>query len=275
LISLLVAVLLNVTSKSLNNTTATPESHAALLEAEIERERVENELRDLHEAVKKQNVVKGTLLPEGLIEEGNKYQRAAQKHTDFVTQKTTKVHDASQAQVEINNFNRSTAERKKELDAARNENAKLNKELKQMVAKRSRDAATPKLSEARTEPEVFFVIKKRLYGPWHTGKFDRFNDIDFTQTTHQGHEVLRPKPGGGIEISLSSNDKTAITEKFAEMDVVSEHAMILVWPDSYAEFDAIRQTLAQKHIKLDLVPWLDGKEVTIGQRSDVSPSQVQ
>jgi hypothetical protein len=275
LISLLVAVLLNATSKAVVNATATPESQAELIAAEIERERVEGELEELRESVQKQAVVASDLMPQDLIEEAKKYQKAAQQHTELVSRKTTKVGNASQAQLRINDLTRESAERKARLEKARREKVKLDKEVKATVAKRSRDAAIPKLSESLTEPEAYFVVQKRLFGPWHTGKFDRFNDADFTQTMHQGRQVLRPKPGGGIAIPSSSDDNTALTEKLADLDTSTEHAMIFVWSDSYAEFEVVRQALVQNSIKLELVPWLDGKEVTVGQKSDFTPSQVQ
>jgi hypothetical protein len=275
LISLLVAVLLNATSKAVDNEVTSPKSQAELLAAEIERERVERELEGLRESVDNQRAVTDALLPSDLIEEAHKYQKAAQQHAELVTRKTTKVGDASQAQLRINELTRDTADRKAKLAEARQQAAELDKELEKTVTSRSREAAIPRLSEATTEQDVYFVVNQRLYGPWEEGQFNRFNETDFILKVETGKKILQPKPGGGIPIPSATDDKTALKKKLADVNKTSEHAVVLVWPDSFGEFDVVRQALAEEDIKLDLMPWPEGKEVTVGQQREITPSQVQ
>lgn len=273
LISLLVALLLNATSRELREKTAAPQSEAALLQSEIERERLSSELSDLREAVGQRKVVVGKLLPSELIAEAREYRDAKLHHAQLVERKSDNVGGASQAQSRLNELARTAAELSDKLEQARREAAQLAKKLADQVAARSRDATIPRLRLATTAPRVYFLTQKRLYGPWPRRQYASGNDEEFVVTEESDRRILSPKPGGGIAISSDEKNLNEIKSRFANVNPNDEHVQIFVWPDSYGEFEPVRRAVTELGIMIELVPISRAAEVFIGPRT--TPSFVQ
>jgi hypothetical protein len=273
LISLLVALLLNVTSRELREKTASPQSHAALLQSEIERERAARQLSDLRDAVKRREGVVGKLLPAELIAEAREYRDARLRHAELVERKIDNVGGSSRAQARLNEVAIDDADLRAKLEQARRDAAEASKKLAEQVSARSRDASIPRVRLAKTSARAYFVVQQRLFGPWPKRQYGAGNDDEFQEASRGSERVLLPKPGAGVAIASDGKNLDEIKARFSNIDSHDEHVQILVWPDSYGEFDPVRRAVTELGVMLELVPMARSAEATIGPQS--RPSFVQ
>jgi hypothetical protein len=274
LISLLVAVLLNATSRTMQKETAPSASHAALLSVEIEREQLSRQLKSLRDAVKSRNSIVGTLLPRDLLVEANEFNEAQHNLMDLVARKTDEVGIATKAQVKLNELAVEDASLEDKVKQSRSDAAELTKKLLEVVSARSQDISIPRLRQVVTLPRVYFVTDKRLFGPWPERQFGSGNEDEFTESSKGGERVLFPRPGAGIVIPSVGESLAAIEEQLANLDAADEHVKVFVWPDSYGEFELVRRSIVEKGIMLELVPMGRDEMVTIGNAPQ-APALVQ
>lgn len=273
LISLLVALLLNATSRKLSDETASPESRAALLQTEIERDRLARQLKELRAAVESREKVVGELLPEELIAEADKFHEAELHHAELVSRKSDDIGGASRAQKQLNEIIQGKAELHSKLEQKRREAASASKLLDQQVAARSQDVSIPRIRMATTSPRAYFMTQKRIFGPWPSRQFAAGNSDEFIEESRGTERVLLPKPGAGISIPTNEVTLQQIKERFGNVDPQDEHVRIFVWPDSYAEFEPVRRAVNELGLMLELEPMPRNAEVTIGART--APAFVQ
>jgi hypothetical protein len=274
LISLLVALLLNATSREMREQTVPPQSHATLLQTEIDRERLARQLSDLQEAVTSREKVVGELLPAELIVEANRFHQAELQHAEFVERKTNDVGGASRAQTRLNEIVQSDADLRNKLEQARRDAATAAEQLAKQIAARSQDAAIPRVRLATTKPRVYFLTQKKLFGPWPWRQYASGNPDDFIDPGPHHPRVLLPKPGAGLAIPRGGEKIVGeVKAKFGNVDPRDEHVRIFVWPDSYAEFDPVRRAVSELGIMLELEPMSAGAEVSIGPQT--TPAFVQ
>lgn len=273
LISLLVALLLNATVREIREQTVPLQSHANLLQTEIDRERLARQLSELRNAVTSREKVVGELLPAELIVEADRYRDAELRHAELVERKADDIGGASRAQARVNEIIQSDADLRGKLEQARRDAAAAAKQLAEQVAARSQDVAIPRVRMASTQPRAYFVVQKKLFGPWPSRQFASGNPDEFIEQDRGGRRVLLPKPGAGLTIPLDEKKMDAMKAKFANIDPLDEHTHIFAWPDSYAEFDLVRRAISDLGIMLELEPMSAGAEVNIGSRT--SPAYVQ
>ena len=223
LISLLVALLLNATSRELREKAVSPQSHAALLQSEIERERAARQLSELRDAVTNREAVVGKLLPAELISEAQRFSDAKLRHAVLVEQKADNIGGASRAQTRLNELARDDANLRAKLKQARRDAADSSKKLADHIAARSRDATIPHLRLATTMPRAFFVVQRRLFGPWPKRQYGSSNDDEFVEMSRTDQRVLLPKPGAGLAIALDEKNLDEIKSRFSNVDPSEEH----------------------------------------------------
>lgn len=273
LISLLVALLLNATSREIADKAVPSQSHAVLLQTEIDREQHARQLSELREAVKDRERAVGELFPAELIEEANRHREASHQHAGLVERKADDIGGTSRAQARLNEIVQSDADLRNKLQQAQHNSATVAKQLADQVAARSKDASIPRVRLATTSPRSYFVIQKKLFGPWPSRQYASGNSDEFTEESRGDQRALLPKPGAGIAIPTDQKTLDGIKGKFANVDPQDEHIHIFVWPDSYAEFETVRRAVSELGFMLELEPMSRNAEVMIGSRT--APSFVQ
>lgn len=273
LISLLVALLLNATSREMSERTVPTQSHAVLLQTEMDREQLARQLKGLRGAVKSREKVVGELLPAELIAEADRYREAELQHAELVELKADDVGGTSRAQTRLNEIVQSEAELRSKLAQTRRDAAAAVKQLNEQVAARSQDASIPRVRLATTSPRAYFVIQKAIFGPWPSRQFASGNPDEFIEENRGDKRALLPKPGTGLSIPKNEKTLEKIKEKFKNVDPQDEHIHIFVWPDSYAEFEQVRRAVSELGFMLELEPMSRNAEVMIGPRT--SPAFVQ
>lgn len=262
-ISLLVVILLNTTSETVEQNPPSEVTAVELLEAEIQREELTRQLEQLQHAYAQQETVFGTLVTDEVVRLVSQLKESESEHSSLVVDKSEKDGELSQTQMEINQISKDRKDRKGKLNAARNEAAALERTLQEAVVSKSKQAIIPKASESNRSTQTYFLKGGKLYGPRTSS-----NTSDFILTSiGNGKQRVEENPSGGVRIDPKTSNATAVSSKLNNVSPTMYGITIFVWPDSYEHWEAVREILISKGYKYELKPCDDNTTIVTGASS--------
>lgn len=264
-ISLLVVVLLNTTSKAMVEAPPSAASKLAMMEADIERKQLTNELEQLKKADAQQKEVIGVSVPSDVIEKAQELREREADRARLLVQKSKTVGDLTNAQDQLNQFAQAAADGKARLGAAQKQLAALQHVLNQAIASNTRTAVMPKAREAQVDERVYFLKQGKLYGPHLVN--GSLNTSDFIEIQQANGSYLDINPSGGVLVDPTGQNTASLADCFAGLDPAYHGAKIFVWPDSYEYFDAVRIALGQAGVGYELFPVDSHDNISFGPSS--------
>lgn len=272
-ISLLVVILLNTTSEAVNQTPPSEMSQLELIEAEIERKKLTEQVQTLRQSVSVQESVSGSLVSPEVVRRAKSVKQKQVQHAALVTDKSNTVGWASEAQIEINSIVTESQNRKSDLAEARKQAAALQKTLDEAIAQRTKTAIIPKVEQTKKSGTTFFLNGGRLYGP-RLLVIGGNNTRDFNFVDRGGATYVEPNPSGGITVDPLGGSANEIRAKFNGIASESFFIKLWVWPDSYEHFEAVRDVLESLQLRYALMPMEEDGQIVIGGSSS-GPAFVQ
>ncbi len=273
-ISLLVVILLNTTSEVISSIPPTKQSQADLIKADIQRERLTRELRELKNALLQQQEIASSIVTEEVLQAGREAKRLQKEHSRLLVEKSETIGDTSAMQQQINKLAQDTSDRNFKLSAARSQKKRLQQKLEQEVVQRSRTAVIPKLIETILSKRFYFLKRGRLYGPifLSTGEF---NSIEFAELTLAGQKSIGTTSSGGVAVDVKGNNVQQLASKYQGIQSTTHVIQIFVWPDSFEHFEAVRVATESVGLKYELTPCEESTIIRIGAPSSTKPTYVQ
>ena len=139
--------------------------------------------------------------------------------------------------------------------------AALTSQLDEEKNKHTRDATLPQI-KGTTKTEVQTVLRYDHFYIWHT--YDRFGNRAGLNTNEfvvledkPGALVTTPLPYAGSPIDDSDVSRQSLKSRLAAFDSAQHYVQISVWPDSYATFRFLKNTLVAEGFDYRLVPATD------------------
>lgn len=246
-ISLLVVILLNTTSSKVSSSAPQQKSQLELVESELKRQELANELERLQIAVGQMEVSTQSIVTPDIVDLANKLQKAENKYAQAVAENSKTQGRLNQTQIEINQIVIDAEQREERTEAARKKAAALEERLKESIAQRSGEAVIPKVQQSDLQPVIFVLRYGSLFGPWPS------SDLKGTDVGG-GSTRVDVAQGAGLSID-PAGETTAIKGKFKSNVSAGRHrAVICIWPDSYEQWTIVRRSLSELQMKYQLFP---------------------
>lgn len=159
--------------------------------------------------------------------------------------------------------------------AAEEEVAVIKTELRREVQLRSQTATLPKQRATQKTQAALLLKGGTLYAFSEPGKDGAmFQNTKETAVQKQGDaESVVPVAGAGQAIDPGQPDDPALRQRFEHFDAAKHYVAVVVWPDSFAHFAAVRQALVRAGLEYQLIPWTGDRPLVLG--SPTGPQFVQ
>jgi hypothetical protein len=240
LISLLVIVLLNTTSKTKSSSPVSKDSQSKMLEDQFKMEKLVREVEKLRESVSSIENIQETLAPKEVVDLAKKVQQLEKDRSKQVVDKSRVVSESTQVQAKLNEISNDLQFLSQKIAEAKKQKAALRKTIEEEVDKRSREAVIPKVVQSSKATKWFFLVGGKLYGPG-----ERRNSRDFVWTD----DFVSYRPDSGLPITKQLK---GIEDSFSGISADRFDIQLWVWPDSYEQYDSVRDVLNQLSFKCSL-----------------------
>ncbi|MFO0899984.1 MAG: hypothetical protein U0836_21335 [Pirellulales bacterium] len=152
---------------------------------------------------------------------------------------------SERAELDKQRLDQATLEERLETEEA--ELALLRGQLADEQRRRTRSATLPRERTTLRSERGVVVRYGRLY-TWHrysaAGEQLGVNTEDmFLHERADGHYGVTPKPYAGVAIGDNPQDEAAVRRKLAEFDPDRNYLAVIVWEDSFADFQRFRNQL--------------------------------
>jgi|GEM_PF-6335755 len=247
-ISLLIVILLNTTSKDIVTATVTQANMADLIEEETRRAELTSQLTELSGKVDQQKLISDVVYSKDFVQIARAFEKQQINNRQIQVDTSTSIGKSAQSQVDINQIVADQQQRQSKLNAARSEEKSLQLKVNQAIKDRSQVATIPRVTEANADPDVFFLAEGKIFGPYNAGSND-FKEV----VTSLGSQLVH-NSNAGLSVGANASNKQKLADKMIQRSTVSEGVRVYVWPDSYANWETVRQVLDDNGIKKHLVP---------------------
>ena len=273
-IAILIVVLLQLTGTGSPN--ASPDAVQPQAAADL-HERLQASLarlKSLRAAAAQQQSLLSDLdakAPKGLADEIRALQR---QRDDLHDQRLQRIAELSKAKLETNALNTKQAELDSRVAELRVKLAAAQKNLQAETAARTEDAKLPELRDT-DKLEVPLLLRNGRLCFLYRSKADGeivLNDKECSMTG--ARREVAPLPGKGLEIHSAGGDGDKITARLKQFDNGDYYIAAFVWPDSFALFRHVRDSIVKNGFEYRLVPVAAGGKVYMGVSSSM-PVKVQ
>jgi hypothetical protein len=122
---------------------------------------------------------------------------------------------------------------------------------------------------------VFFLKGGRLFTSLTPSQYGTsINTVDCVESNEGGTRYVDPRPGAGIRIAAKAADESAISSKLSVCNPAKNFATIYVWPDSYGEFQSVKNVIVARGLEYETRLMPDNKQrISLGKSTRKSMVQ--
>jgi hypothetical protein len=270
-ISMLVVVMVNLTSEARLVQTPEAEVQEELVTLESELQEANERLRQMKETAKQQTSLKDRFTSVESREAAEELQESANTQVRLMSVRRDTLEEMTATQISNNQI----ADQLKTMKMAKNEHAAVTLQLEKEVNDRSRDTKLPRQRETTKKQVVFYLKGGRLYTALVPNAYGvTINTVDCIETNEGGTRYVDPRPGAGIAVAAAAADEKAITAKMSVCNPSQHFARIYVWPDSYAEFQSLKNVIVARGLEYEtrLMPD-ESQRISLGKSTRKSKVQ--
>jgi len=148
--------------------------------------------------------------------------------------------------------------------------------LQNETALRSRTSQTPKQRATQKKPAAFFLKEGRLCAVARKDEngnpVPNNDEIRIVDDPPHG-KYVEPIENAGLPIAADGSNAEAIAAKLADFDKDQNFLSVLVFKDSFASFEALKNEMIRAGFEYQLVPFPDGEKAYLGDQTE--PALVQ
>jgi len=268
-IALLVVILLNLSSKTVDWTPPQESEQADLIELQNALEESRQRMAVLQSAIDRQKQIEKNFVEPETRQLVQQWKRKVEEREQNEDAKNSTLANISEAQVKVNEVAKELQNNKDAIARAKEELSAVERQLAQEISTRSRTAKLPKLRQA-TKFEVPFILSKgRLVscGRVQNGQVV-LNAAEVVQSSSGGNQYLEAKPGAGVAVDPQRPDDQSIAQRFQSFNKGQHYIAVAVSPDSFPHFAAVKDVLVSNGFEYRLIPLTKGEKVSIGASGD-------
>ena len=264
-IAILVSLLLRLSG---NENAASPEDVVSPEELETladEWSVASAELASLRRMRASQNELMAHFAPEktrALVGQRNAFDAAGDRLNEQVEQQRL---ENAQASIRIEQARQEIVAAEKALDLEKQKQARLDEEIEQNRQARTREVRMPVVHAAGIKQEFGIIVRYGRMYLWH--KYDQFGNRQGLNTdefvvVEEGTDQITttPNPTAGIPLDSETAD-ARIRARLAQFRPRSSYPVIVLRPDSFGQFAALRNTLVAMGFEYRLMLAGDGEVI--------------
>ena len=265
-ISLLVVILLNMSSKDVALEPASETSEAELVALQQELTETSRERKQLQTVLQVQQRTESQILDPELAELVQTLRINQQDIDATVDAKNDYLAQTGQAQIETNRIARELRELDNAMGRARQSLEAARRQREKEVEDRTRSSELPTPSRTQKVQVPVFLRAGRLcfYAKCNSAGELVPNPGEIKEVREDGAISIEPKPGTGIQVSLTGDSDGAIEDRLATFDKDSHYLKIFVWPDSFEHFSMLRNIVLDKGFDYNLNPFPEDGKIRVG-----------
>lgn len=266
-ISILVALMLNVSSNQVMSDLPNESQRTELLDAQSRLSDTSHELDVLTQAMQAQaNVEKQVVAPD--LQVHVRTIRQVQEVTAAKAARQLKeVDQLAEQQVDINAWAQQIKETKEALKNAQRNITVVEREVLREIESRTRAAKLPR-SHRTTKQEVAMFLKDGRLCSYVRRRQNRLvvnTDEVSERQDEDGREYIEPRSGKGIPIKL---EDAGLDARLSEFTGDKHYIAVFVWPDSFAHFQILKDRLVAHELEYRLVPFFGDRRIHFGAVGD-------
>ena len=148
--------------------------------------------------------------------------------------------------------------------------------LQNETALRSRTSQTPKQRATQKTPVAYFLKAGRLCAvakkDENGAAVPNDDEVRFVADP-AGGKYVEPIENAGLPIAVDGSNSEQIAEKLSSFEKEKNYLSILVYKDSFANFESLKNEMIRSGFEYQLVPFPDGEKAYIGDQTE--PALVQ
>ena len=141
---------------------------------------------------------------------------------------------------------------------------------------RSRTSQTPKQRATQKTPVAYFLKAGRLCAvakkDENGAAVPNDDEVRFVDDP-SGGKYVEPIENAGLPIAVDGSNSEQIAEKLSSFEKENKYLSILVYKDSFANFESLKNEMIRSGFEYQLVPFPDGEKAYIGNQTE--PALVQ
>lgn len=190
--------------------------------------------------------------------------------TRQVQEKQQLMSSIATAQQAANQAAEQLTQQSQTLEQLRRQVAAIEQDLKNEIQNRSRTAKFPEGRESTRENFSFLLKGGMLYRVHIAVPYKTFNSQEVQKVRSGTDEYLEPNIGSGLRINVQTPNITEIVKRLNGYSKNDHVLRVFFWPDSFAEFQVLRDALVQEsfHYSPEPVPEKT-RIVTSGQAAPI------
>lgn len=275
-ISILIVVLLNLTSAQRHVTPPLPGAQAELLKLQAGARTRQQKLKGLREANRQLNLVEEQFVDGGAQELVVQLEALKSARRDLESEHAKVLSGIADGQAEINRMVQDQATLERELQQAQAELADAQRVLVAELTARARTSKLPRQRETRKQLVAFLLKQGRLVSFYRVELGGRLvlNDEECQIEKHKdGSRSVAPRAAAGLKVDPEARRLDDIIKRFVSFDRDAHFVAVVVWPDSFAHFEAVKKAIVASKFEYQLAPWPDGEPLFIGPSRGVQRVQ--
>ncbi len=250
-ISMLVALLVSRSQQAAPATDEKTDPVAESAAISMEIQQAKERLRILSGQVRQQDLIRSRFASEESLALAGTLKQQTEDRVRLMSEKTQAVEQLSGLREQMAATQQVMQDNQSELDDAAQANSRLREELTAVEGLAGRTARIPRVRRTNKDGIVYALDDGRLFSV--TTVSLEVDDVDCTQSTEGGMQVIRPRPGAGIFVEDSETSRRNVKGKFTGIDPKSAFVKLFVAQDSFGAFLPVKDTLVENGIEYEVL----------------------
>ncbi len=269
-ISMLVVILVNAASQDVSSSLPTQVDHQRLVESRRQLSDMTIKLDSLRRAVRQTEQLRDRFTDadsQAVIDD----LQVLQDTTELLHEtRDASLGELAETQELINETARETARLREAMTAAQQDLAAAKRQLESEVALRSRTSKLPRQKTTTRQQAPFFLKAGRLCSYANVdsrGNLSR-NEAEVRLLEDGGKTFAVPVSGSGLIVKPDGSNVDEVTRRLKPFDGSKYFIAIVVWDDSFEEFQIIKDAAVRGNYEYQLIPMARDEKIYIGESVD-------
>jgi len=271
-ISMLVVILVNAANTEVSQSLPTEEDQQRLTEGRRRLSDTTVKLASLRRAARQIEQLRDRFSDpesEAVIEEMQAFQGMNEAMHES---RDASLDDLASMQELINKTAKENAQMRQAIAAAQQALQTAREQLDAEVALRSRTSKLPRQKTTTRQQVAFFLKGGKLCSFARVGLDGQLaaNEAEARVIEKDGKQFAEPVPGAGLPIQSDGSTLSPIVEKLKPFSKDKFFVAIVVWPDSFEEFQTVKEAVVREGHEYQLIPMAADEKVFIGEATKES-----
>ena len=269
-ISMLVVILVNAASQDVSSSLPTQVDHQRLVESRRQLSDMTIKLDSLRRAVRQTEQLRDRFTDaegQAVIDD----LQVLQDTTELLHEtRDASLGELAETQELINETARETARLRVAMRNAQQDLAATQRQLESEVALRSRTSKLPRQKTTTRQQAPFFLKAGRLCSYANVdsrGNLSR-NETEVRLLEEGGKTFAVPVGGAGLMVKPDGSNVDEVTRRLEPFDESKYLIAIVVWDDSFEQFQIIKDAAVRGNYEYQLIPMSRDEKIYIGEAVD-------